>query len=201
MAEPVSLRGCPGCGLVHRVPALPARHAARCVRCGARIASSRGPRPNERAAAAALAALLLYPLAISLPILRLERFGRASAASIWEGSVGLIADGEWLVGAAVFLCSIVVPLLKLLTVLLLCCSPRRLGRVQRARAWRAVELAGRFGMLDVLLVAVLVAWLKLGDLVEVRAGPAAVAFTACVLCSLLASAWFDAHALWEEAAA
>ena len=53
-------------------------------------------------------------------------------------------------------------------------------------------------MLDVLLIAVLVAWIKIGDLVEVTAGPAAIAFTACVVLSLLASAWFDPHFLWDE---
>ena len=65
------------------------------------------------------------------------------------------------------------------------------------QAWRALELCGRFGMLDVLLVSILVAWLELGSWVEVTPGPAALAFGACVLCSLLASFWFEPHALWQ----
>jgi paraquat-inducible protein A len=70
-------------------------------------------------------------------------------------------------------------------------------REHLARTWRAVELVGRWGMLDVLLAAVLVAILKLGDLVTVEVGPGLFAFTACVGLSLLASAFFDPHALWE----
>ena len=54
-------------------------------------------------------------------------------------------------------------------------------------------------MLDVLLVAVLVAWVKVGDLGEITPGPAAFAFTAVVLLSLLSSALFDPHALWADA--
>ena len=69
----------------------------------------------------------------------------------------------------------------------------------RATAHRWIEWSGRFGMLDVLLVALLVAWVKFGDLFQVHPGPGALAFTACVLASLLASAWFDPHALWDEA--
>ncbi len=197
----VALRACPCCGLVQEVPAIPPRHVARCARCRTRIAAQGArARTNERAFAAALAALLLYPLAVTLPILRLERFGQSSESSIWAGSVGLIARGELLVGLVVFLCSIVVPLVKIATLLVLSTSPARIARAQRARTWRAVELAGRWGMLDILLVSVVVAWLKVGDLVDVTPGPAAVAFAACVLASLLASAWFDPHALWEEEA-
>ena len=45
--------------------------------------------------------------------------------------------------------------------------------------------------------AVLVAALKLGDMVEVSAGPAALAFAACVVLSLIATALYDPHSLWE----
>ena len=55
-------------------------------------------------------------------------------------------------------------------------------------------------MLDVLLVALLVALLKLGQVVELHAGPAALAFTGCVLLNLLASASFDPHTLWRQPA-
>ena len=53
-------------------------------------------------------------------------------------------------------------------------------------------------MLDVLLIAVVVAWVKVGDLVEVTPGPATLTFTLVVLFSLLASAWFDPHSIWDE---
>jgi len=153
---------------------------------------------NARAWHAALAALLLYPVAIALPILRIERLGQVHESSVVAGSLGLVAEGKVALGLIVFACSIVIPLGKLVTLAVLLARPHALDATHRGRAWHALELAGRWGMLDVLLVSILVAWLELGALVAVEPGPAAVAFGACVLCSLLASAWFDPRALWRE---
>jgi len=63
--------------------------------------------------------------------------------------------------------------------------------------YRLIEWTGRFGMLDVLLIAIVVAWIKFGELFEVSAGPAALTFASVVLLSLFASASFDPHALWQ----
>jgi paraquat-inducible protein A len=195
------LAACRECGLVHALPPLAPGRFARCVRCGGRVADARGGASNARAAHAVAAALILYPLAISLPVLRLERLGEASESSVLGGSLGLLRAGDLELGLVVFLCSIVVPLAKLGTLALLLRRPHTLSRRARHHAWRVLELAGRFGMLDVLLVSVLVAWLELGAWVEVTPGPGAAAFGACVACSLLASAWFDPHALWARAPA
>lgn len=196
-----ALKACPCCGLVQSIPALPERShrlEARCVRCASVVFDSEAARAPEWTAAAALAALLLYPLAILLPIMELERFGHRTEASIWTGSVGLLSSGHLFVGGVVLLCSVVLPLGKLISLLALTTGRRRISKKRRALTYRIVELTGRWGMLDVLLIAVLVAWIKVGDLVEVTPGPAAVAFTACVVLSLLASAWFDPHFLWDE---
>lgn len=197
MAE--ALKACPCCGLIQRVPDLTAGTVASCVRCSSTVlAPGLRDRRAGRTFAAALAALLLYPLAISLPIMEMERFGHVTQASVWSGSVGLLAHGELFVGGVVLLCSVVLPLGKLLSLLLITSPSVRLSREHRARTWRIVEWTGRYGMLDVLLVAVVVAWIKIGDLVEVTPGPAAFAFTVCVVLSLLASAWFDPHSIWSE---
>ena len=192
------LRACPTCGLVQRVPALGPEDRARCERCSALVlCGQRLRRGNSGALSAAVAALFLYPLAISLPIMRLERFGHATEASVWSGSVGRLREGELFVGGLVLLCSVLLPLVKLGLLVFLCTSQRFSSR-HRAGFYRGLEAAGRWGMLDVLLVAVVVAWVKVGDLVEVTAGPAALAFTVCVVLSLLASARFDPHSLWVD---
>jgi len=196
-----SLKACPCCGLVHEVPALDRTTRAACVRCRSTVADGRRPLGAELSLAAALAALVLYPLAVSLPVLRLERFGHRTEASIWTGSLGLFEKGELLVGAVVLTCSLVVPLVKLLALVAIGVRWSRLARSQRARTHRVLEWAGRWGMLDVLLIAVVVAWIKMGDLVEVTPGPGALAFVVCVLLSLVAGAAFDPHDLWEGEAA
>ena len=199
MHPEASLHACHCCGLAQHLPPLAGGQRARCARCDSPLPDRRraGER-NRWAAAAALAALLLYPLGVALPVLEIERFGHRRAASILGGVEGLLADGQLLVGGVVLLCSLVLPLLKLGGLLVLCRFASHLPPDgARARLWRAIEFVGRWGMLDVLLVALLVATLKLGDLVEVRAGEGLAAFLGMVLASLLASALFDPHALWD----
>jgi paraquat-inducible protein A len=170
-----------------------------CVRCETSLVKrSVIARSNNRTAAIAIAALVLYPFAVGLPMLEVERFGHVSAASIVEGVASLFASGHWVIGVVVLLCSIVLPLGKLVSLLVLSAGGVMLHRRHRALTYRLVEWTGRWGMLDVLLVALLVAVIKLGDIVVVTPGPAALAFTGCVVLSLLAAACFDPHGLWES---
>jgi len=191
------IRACPCCGLAQIVPELPAGLRACCVRCNSNLRSrSTIARGNHRAAAIALAALILYPLAVTLPMLRIERFGHRHESSILEGVSTLLSSDHLIVGVVVLLCSIVLPLGKLISLLVLSAGGTMMRRKHRAMTYRIVEFTGRWGMLDVLLVAVLIAALKIGDLVEVTPGPAALSFTLCVVLSLVATAAFDPHALW-----
>lgn len=190
------LAACHRCGLVHRLPAVPPRHRATCTRCDAVIPHERHPRAPARTAALAIAALLIYPLALTLPVMTITRLGHAETASIWTGMVGLLAEGHLAVGLAVLFFSIIAPISKLAALFALC-APRVLPARHRARTYAMVEFLGRWGMVDVLLVAVLVAIVKLGDLVTVTPGPGVIAFGSVVVLSLLASAAFDPHALWE----
>jgi paraquat-inducible protein A len=157
-------------------------------------------RSIRRTAALALAAILLYPIAISVPMLRIEELGHMSEASILEGVTTLFAEGQLVVAVIVLLCSVVFPLSKLLGLLVLTTRAVPLATRHKALTYSIIEWTGRWGMLDVLLVAVLVAVLKLGSSIEVSVGPAAVAFASCVVLSLLAAAAFDPHALWENQA-
>ena len=197
--DPEALVACHCCGLVQAAPPLPPRARARCVRCRSVV---RDPAHRAlsagRTAAAATAGLLLYPFAVGLPIMTIERFGHANASSIWTGTWELLGKGEWFVGIVVFLCSLVIPLLKLLGLLSITVFAPALSKRWRALTYRMIEWTGRWGMLDVLLIAVVVAWVKVGDLVDVTPGPATLTFTLVVLCSLMASAWFDPHAIWDE---
>ena len=199
MAE-ATYETCEACGLIQRVPRVPHGCEAACRRCRATLRLRHGPpRDLTPTFAAALAAAILFPVAITLPIMELERFGRLTHASIWTGSVGLLREGEYFVGGVVLLCSVLLPFAKLASLLAITGWGHRLAHRSRLRTWRLVEWTGRWGMLDVLLIALLVAWLKLGDFVRVTPGPAAVAFTACVLLSLLATALFDPRAFWARA--
>ncbi|MFT5049272.1 MAG: paraquat-inducible protein A [Chlamydiales bacterium] len=199
VAPSPTLKACSCCGLVQKIPALAPKQLARCSRCGSTLVHpGRQRNSNRLCASAALASLLIFPLAISLPIMTIERFGHAHDASIWTGGIELLAGGEIAVGLVVLLCSIVIPLFKLVGLLLITSRRSWLSRHHKASTYHLIEWAGRWGMLDVLLIALLVAWIKVGDLVEVTVGPAALAFTLCVLLSLVATSAFHPHAVWDD---
>ncbi len=92
--------------------------------------------------------------------------------------------------------SVLLPLAKILLLLELSLLGM-LHRKHRALTYRVMEAAGRWSMLDVLLLAFLVMLVKLGSLVEFEFGPAVIAFALCVAMSMFASLLFDPHAIWE----
>lgn len=195
----MKLRACHCCGLVHRVPELSVGEEALCARCESTIESGSrsGEQSSARCFAAALGALILYFPAILLPILEIEKLGHHHQASLLGGTIDLLLQGSWFVGLVVLVCSIVLPLVKLLALLEL----SRIGVTHRRhRAWtyRVVEWAGRWSMMDVLLLALLVTLVKLRDLVQFRLGLAVAAFVMCVVMSMIASIMFDPHAIWDE---
>lgn len=112
--------------------------------------------------------------------------------------VGLLGEGHLFIGLVVLVFSVIAPVGKLGLLFALCAGQGSIARHDRARAYQLIEFVGRWGMVDVLLVAVLVAIVKLGDLVTVTPGPGVVVFGGVVILSLIASAMFDPHAIWEE---
>jgi paraquat-inducible protein A len=203
-------RACRWCGLLQAVPTpdcLESGMTVRCARCECTIEHAPDPRMLDRTAAFALAALLMYPPAMLLPVLELRKLGHARSSNIWSGTVELLAHGQYVIGTVVFVCSVVIPIAKIFGMLALWWTVRRqrLGPMTipvsartRAMTYRAIEWVGRWGMLDVLLVAVLVAAVKLGDWMDVAPGPGVAAYAMVVIFSLLSSASFDPHAIWED---
>lgn len=193
------LKACHCCGLVHQIPALQQNEQAVCGRCRSVVdAHSRsGNQSASRCLAASLGALVLYFPAILLPILSIEKLGHHHQASLLGGTFDLLWHGSWFVGIVVLVFSIIVPLVKILALIELSWISLT-GRAHQAWTYRVVELAGRWSMMDVLLLALMVTLVKLGELVQFSLGPAVWAFVLCVGMSLIASAMFDPHAIWEE---
>ena len=192
-----ALVACHCCGLIQRLP--PPTPALRpvCARCHTTLAASH-PRRRQLSAALAVAALVFYPPAMLLPMLRLERLGHSHQDSLLSGVWSLLEQGYWLVGTVVLVFSVILPPAKLLALAVLAAPGLLRHAPHRALLYRLTEGVGRFGMLDVMLVAILVAFVKLGDLVTIHAGPGLLAFFLLVALSLLATLVFDPWQLWRE---
>jgi len=191
---------CATCGLLQRVETLEPGTVAECDRCGS-VVSKQGSGSLATTSALALAALILYVPANVYPILSMNLHGAYSESTVWEGCVSLARAGQWLVATVVFLASIAIPLLKLCGLLFLVATahfgpaipPRRQLSVHRF-----IGLIGPWAMLDVYLVAVLVALVKLDELATVLPGPGLIAFAAVVVLTILASASFDPALIWKD---
>lgn len=161
--------------------------------------SGKGPTKGMAARCAALSgtAFILFWPAVLLPILTIEKVGNRHQASILEGIRDLFQERQWFVGSVILLFSIVFPLLKLVVMMELSLF-QVLSRNRRSLWFRAVEIAGKWSMLDVLLLAFLVMTIKLGSLVTFHYGPAIYFFTLCVAFSMMASICFDPRSIWEN---
>jgi paraquat-inducible protein A len=195
-----SVLACDLCGLSQRVEDLSPGTSAECIRCGATIASRPATSPDVTLALT-LAALVLYVPANIYPILTMNMYGAHSENTVWDGVVNLIQYNEYLVAAIVFLASIVIPLMKLLGLLFLVASVKW-GRGRRLRGrthiYQFIDAIGPWAMLDVFLLAILVALVKLGDLARVIPGPGLIAFTCVVVLTMLASQSFDPKLIWNR---
>ncbi len=192
------LKSCHCCGLIHEIATLQSNQWAQCTRCDSVIDQSTDfKRSQGRTAAAAVAAMVLLPAAVLLPILEIEQLGHHHRSSIFGGVVDLYQKGSFLVATVILLFSIVLPLLKILALIELSwlCSMQ-----QRRRAWtyRWMEQIGKWSMMDVMLLALLVMMIKLSGVVQFHFGPALIAFVLCVSMSMISAICFDPHAIWES---
>ena len=200
MAAADTVLSCDTCGLTQRIDTLAPGTTAECIRCGATVATRPAGGPDVTLALT-LAALVLYIPANIYPILSMNLYGAYSENTVWDGVVSLIQHNEYFVAAIVFLASIVIPLLKLFGLLFLVWTVKwGHGRRLRARTqiFQFIDAIGPWAMLDVFLLAILVALVKLGDLAQVIPGPGLVAFTFVVVLTMLASQSFDPKAIWNR---
>ena len=174
-----------------------------CRRCGARL-HARRPNSIARTWALLLTAALLYIPANLLPIMTVNRLGQGSPATIMQGVLELIHAGMLPIAVVVFVASILVPTFKLAGLALLLYSVQRrllLSARQRILMFRFIEWIGRWSMLDIFVIAILVALVSFGNLASVEAGAGAMAFAAVVVLTMLAALTFDPRLIWDNTAA
>jgi paraquat-inducible protein A len=194
----LGLQVCTHCHATLR--AIPAAHS-RCPRCGAAV-HTRKPHSIATTTALTLSAAALYVPANLLPVMHTQSFFSDDSDTIMSGVISLIQDGSWPLALLVFVASIVVPLLKLLAMgwLLLCVARKSPSHpLQRTKLFRLVEFIGRWSMLDVYAIALLVALVQIRSLATVHAGVGALAFCSVVVLTMLAAQSFDERLLWDDA--
>lgn len=191
------LLSCHACGLLCQ-PA-PQGRPSDCPRCHTRL-HLRKPDSIRRTWAYLLAGFILYIPANLLPIMEARSLKNAQIDTIMSGVIYLWHEGSWHLALIVFVASIVVPTFKLIALSWLTYTVQthsnRWTR-QRARLYRFIDTIGRWSMLDIYVVALLVALVQLQLFATVKAGPAAAAFGAVVVMTLMAAHSFDPRLIWD----
>lgn len=191
---------CSICNLVMFLPADALHARLGCSRCGAMI-HRRKPNSLMRTWAFLLSAIICYVPANLYPIMKTTSFGYAQTDTIFSGVVYLFKWGQWPLGLIVLVASIIVPILKifLLSVLTLSVQRRSQWRPRkRALIYRIVEVIGRWSMVDVYVVTILIALVHLGSMASVEVEHGAFFFGAVVVLTLLASQSFDPRLIWDQ---
>jgi paraquat-inducible protein A len=160
----------------------------------------RKPDSLARTTAYLIAAAILYIPANLLPIMHTATLVGGEDDTILSGVLVLLNTGSWPLAALVFFASIMVPTLKLiaLAVLVLSIHRRWTSPPQgRLRLYRLVEFIGRWSLLDIYVLTLLVALVQLHGLATVEPRPGALAFAAVVVLTLLSARSFDPRLLWD----
>lgn len=171
-----------------------------CPRCGSSV-HLRKPNSITRTWALIIAASIFYIPANVFPITVVTSLGKAKSDTIISGVIYFINTGMWPIALVIFTASIVVPLLKLsgLSFLLVSIRQKSTWRPdERTRLYRITEAVGRWSMVDIYALTIVVALMKMGYFATVEVGPAAVYFAAVVVITMLAAKAFDPRLIWDS---
>lgn len=197
------LVGCHACDLVCRMPAGAGHEGITCPRCGSPV-HRRRPDALNRSWALAIAAMVLYIPANVYPVMTVISFGRGEPSTILGGVTELLHSGMWPLALLVFFASITVPVLKLVGLISLLVSVRKGSRWRlrdRTKLYRIVEAVGRWSMIDIFMLSILVALVRLGAVATIEPGVGAISFAAVVVLTMFAAMSFDPRLIWDAAGA
>lgn len=192
------LMSCHSCGLLRRMA--DGNMHTHCTRCGSAL-HARKPDSLNRTWALLIAAMIFYIPANLLPITLTTALGRTEGDTIMQGVIYFLGSGDIPVALVILTASILVPMLKMtaLTYLLISIHLGSSKRtLDRAKIYRMVEFVGRWSMIDVFVVSIMVALVQLEAVASIQAGSGAIFFCAVVILTMLAAQSFDQRLIWDE---
>ena len=193
-----SLSGLQGCSIC---TAVATTESTVCALCGSKM--HYGSRQSiQRTWALLLTSVVLYLPANFLPIMVTRFLGDDTNSTIIGGVITLWHHGSYPIALVIFVASVLVPVGKILVMGWLCLSVQRrstFALVHKMRLYRITEFVGRWSMVDVFVVAILVALIQLGNVMSIFPGVAALAFAAMVVTTMLAAMAFDPRLIWRSA--
>ena len=192
------LMACSDCGLLHALPDVPAGEKVACSRCGSSL-YARHAYGLHATAALSSAALILLAIATMFPLLIFELEGREQPGGILSSAEALWNVGYPVLAILVFFTVLAAPLLKILTTLYVV-LPLLAGRPApaTARVFRLLNHLRPWAMVEVFLLGLIVAYVKLSDIATVEIGPSLFALVGLMVTMTWAEAALDPHDVWDR---
>jgi paraquat-inducible protein A len=193
-----NLIACHECDLLQRLPEHQGSFVARCPRCDALL--HRGVENSiDRTLALTLAGTILFAVANSFPLLAFKLKGQVTQATLISGVLDLYQTGKWEIALLVLLTTIVVPLLELL-ILLYIFLPLKFNRVpwKLAAVFRLAQNLSTWSMMEVFLIGIIVAIVKLVGMATIVPGTALWAFALLIITLAAAAANMDSQVVWDR---
>lgn len=188
------LAACHTCGKVSPVA------LGKCPRCHTRL-HLRKPNSIQNSVALMIAATVLYIPSHLLPIMTVTELGDVTHNTIMSGMMYFWKTGAYPIALVIFAASILIPLLKILALSWLCAAATgkvRPSPVTLGRLYWLTELLGRWSMVDIFVVGILVSVVQLGNYMTVIPGMGAIAFAGVVLLTMFAAMCFEPRLLWDR---
>jgi len=193
-----TIAACPDCDLLNSLPENP--HATMlCGRCGA-VLYRHHPNSIDRSLSLTLAALVLFLLSNSFPFLAMKSGGFIQETTLLTGIHELWKQELQGLAILVLLTCVLVPLAQMLGLLYIL-LPLKLGRrpaLGAARVFRLVQEVAPWGMMEVFMVGILVALVKLGHMATIVPGTSVFSFGALIFAMAAAFSCLDPHLLWDR---
>ncbi|MBV1910789.1 MAG: paraquat-inducible protein A [Kangiellaceae bacterium] len=171
-----------------------------CHICGSKI-DSNNRHGIQTTIALLITALVLYIPSNLYPIMYTTYLGETSSNTILGGVITLWEHGSYPIAVVIFVASVLVPVVKIIALGWLSYSvhtKRILYFKNNHRMFRLTEFIGRWSMVDIFVVAILVALIQMGNVMRIMPGEASIAFAAMVVTTMLAAHYFDPRLIWEK---
>lgn len=190
---------CRECDLLQRAVTLSPGGTARCRRCGALLYRS-VPHGLDRTVAFLLASAVLYIIANINPIIGIETQGAINSTTLLGAVRALLNQNLPVVAMLVFLTAILAPAAEVATMLYLL-LPLRFGRVPAGfqAVLPIVQEIKRWNMVEVFMLSILVAIVKLTTIASVIPDLALWSFAGLTILMTAVAASFEPHEIWARA--
>ncbi len=171
-----------------------------CNRCGADL-HQRKDNSLVKTFLFAISSLIFLIPANLLPIMVVTSLGNKDPGTIMGGVIYFFHHGAYGIGAVIFIASIAVPAFKL-SVLFYLLYIVYWNKTQKAygamKYYRIISFIGKWSMLDIFVVALMVAMVQFKNLATINTGEAALAFALAVVMTMIATESFDPRLLWDK---